>query len=71
MDLFSSIKELFIKMFIVTVMQILIRSNVSQGIKSDITCTKVSGASPNTFYGLQAFCTHYAVAFLRISKIFH
>ena len=31
----------------------IIRTNVSQGIESEITCTKVLGASPNIFYDLQ------------------
>ena len=44
---------------------------MSRGIKSDITCTKVSGASPNKFYGLQAYGSHLVVAFLRISEMFH
>ena len=35
-----------------------ILSNVSRGIKSDITCTNVSGASPNTFYCLETYGTH-------------
>ena len=33
-------------------------SNVSWGIDARIGCTKLSGSSPNIFYGLEAYGTH-------------
>ena len=42
MDLFFSFKELSIKLFIATMIQILNTLKGSLGIKSDIICTKVS-----------------------------
>ena len=70
MDLFSLFKENFKNLLFNSLItgwnlenlpylcRFWIRSNISRGIKSDIGCTKASGASPNTFYGLQAYGSH-------------
>ena len=45
-----------------------IHSNLLQGIKSDLAYTKAQkyqGLPPETFYGLEAYGIHWAVAFLK------
>ena len=45
-------------------------SNVLQDIESDLAYTKGLGGVSHTFYGLEACCIHWAVAFLRINEFF-